>query len=329
MNPFRRQLAPVLITLMCALGAAPQAGAQGAAAPFPSKTITLVVPYQPGGAPDTLARLLAPKLAASLGQTVVVENRPGASGNIAAAGVAHASADGHTILLATEPMVTINPHLFKNMGYDPAKDLTPITAAVNVVMALSVSAQVPATTVPELVAYLKANPGSGFGTSGIGTPMHLAGLRLARLANVEVVHVPYRGGALVLGDLAGNSIKFGFVDLASTKSFAEGGKIRILAIGEPRRSEVAGAIPTLAETYPGLTLTSWFAFFGPAGMPAAVTERWSAELKAALLAPDVKDKLQAMGISVRPDGPAELTRMVRTGLESFGREVQDNKITVE
>lgn len=325
MNKTRR------ILLRAGVAAAAVACAAGAwaQAAFPSRLITLVVPYAPGGSPDAIARLIAPKLAAAFGQTVVVDNRPGASGNIAAAYVARASADGHNILFATEPMVTINPHLFKNMGYDPAKDLTPITAAVNVVLSLSVNPEVPAHNLAELVTYLKAHPGTGFGTSGIGTPMHLAGLRLARMAQVDVTHVPYRGGALVLGDLAGNNIKFAFVDYATTKPLADSGKVRILAIGEPARVELAAGVPTMSETYPGLTLTSWFGFFGPAGMAPDVAERWNRELHAALLAPDVKERLTAMGITARPDGPAELARLVRTGLESAGREVRENKITVD
>jgi tripartite-type tricarboxylate transporter receptor subunit TctC len=299
-----------------------------AAQAFPSRTITIIVPYAPGGSPDTLARMLAPKLSASLGQSVVVENKPGASGNIAASYVARSPADGYTLLLATQPMLTINPSLFKNMGYEP-RDLTPITACANVVMALSVNPSVPATNMTELIAWLKQNPGTSYGTSGIGTPMHLAGLRLARMEHVELTHVAYRGGAMVLNDLLSNNIKVAMVDYASSKSFADSGKLRIIAIGEPKRFSGATQIPTIGETIPGFELTSWFGFFGPGGMPPAVVASWNAALGAALQDPELKEKLYALGIITRSDGPAELARLVRTESESFGREVRDNKISVE
>lgn len=324
MNPIRRK---ILCAVAAALWAASASSAMAQA--FPSRPITIVVPYAPGGAPDTIARMLATSLTASLGQPVIVDNKSGAAGNIGAAFVAKAPPDGHTILFATQPIVTINPHLFKNMGFDPAKDLTPITAAVNVVMALSVNPSVPANNLTELMAYLRQNPGTSYGTSGIGSPMHLAGLRLATAAHADMTHVAYRGGALVLGDLIGNNIKLGFVDFASSKPFADSGKLRIIAIGEPSRFDGAAQIPTMSESVPGLGLTSWFGFFGPGGMPAALVERWNTELRKALLSPELKDKLHGMGIIVRPDGPSELARIVRSETESFGREVRENKITVE
>jgi tripartite-type tricarboxylate transporter receptor subunit TctC len=196
-------------------------------------------------------------------------------------------------------------------------------------MALSVNPAVPANNLGELMTYLKQNPGTSYGTSGIGSPMHLAGLRLAADAHADMVHVAYRGGALVLGDLIGNNIKLAFVDLASTRPFADAGKLRIIAIGEPSRFDGAPQIPTMSESVPGLGLTSWFGFFGPGAMPAPLVERWNNELRKALLSPELKDKLHGMGIIVRPDGPAELARMVRVETESFGREVRDNKISVE
>ncbi len=298
-------------------------------APFPSRTVTLVVPYSPGASPDTLARLLAPILSASLGQSVVVENRPGASGNVAGAYVSRSASDGHTILLATQPMLAINPSLFTNLGYDPVKELTPITACANVVMALSVNPEVPATNMTELVAYLKAHPGTAYGTSGIGTPMHLAGLRLERIAHVDVTHVAYRGGAQVLNDLIGNQIKFAFVDLGSSMEFAKSGKIRLLAIGESTRFDGASDLPTMGESLPGFGLPSWFAFFGPARMPAETTDRWNLALRDALNDPALRAKLHAIGIVTRSDGPEVLARLVRQDSETFGREIKENHITMQ
>lgn len=296
---------------------------------FPSKPITIVVPYAAGAAPDQLVRMLAPKLSASLGQPVLVDNRAGAAGNIGAAYVAKAQPDGHTILLATQPIVTINPHLFKSMGFDPLKDLTPLATAVNVVLALSVNPSVPANNMAELVAWLKKNPDTAYGTSGVGTPMHLAGIRLNRVAGVELNHVPYRGGMLVINDVIAGTLKMGFADLASTKPQADAGKLKIIAIGEKTRFSGAPDIPTLGETIPGFDLTSWFGFFGPGGLPPAVTQRWSSELRRALQDPELSAQLRGMGIITRPEDSAELGRLVKTEYESFGRIVQENKITVE
>jgi tripartite-type tricarboxylate transporter receptor subunit TctC len=182
---------------------------------------------------------------------------------------------------------------------------------------------------PELIGYLAQHPGTAYGTSGVGTPMHLAGLRLAKAAKVDLTHVAYRGGALVLGDLIGDNIKMAFVDLASSRPFAASGKLRIIAIGEPGRFEGAPEIPTMRESVPGLDLTSWFGFFGPAGMSPAATDRWNTALAAALRSPEIREKLRAAGIIVRPDGPAELARLIRTESEAFGREVRDNRISIE
>lgn len=307
------------------LGGSSPAMAQG----FPARPITVVVPYAAGAAPDLLVRMLAPKLAAGFGQPVVVDNKPGASGNIGAAYVAKAAPDGHTVLLATQPMLAINPHLFKNIGYDPLKDLTPLTTAVNIVLAISVNPSVPANNMVELIEYVRSNPGTPYGTSGIGTPMHLAGLRLNQHSKIELNHVAYRGGSLVLNDLLAGTIKVGIVDLASTKPFADAGKLRIIAIGEANRFSGAPQFPTIAESIPGFELTSWFGFFGPGNLPPTITQRWNAELQKALQDPEIVTRLHSMGIITRPDGPAELAHLVRSDYEAFGRIVRENKVTVE
>lgn len=304
-------------------------GLAAAAQDFPSRAVTIVVPYAAGAAPDQIARMLAPKIAASFGQTVVVENKPGASGNIGGAFVAKAAPDGHTILLGTQPMVSINPHLFKSMGYDPLRELTPITAAVNVILALSVNPSVPANNLAEFIEYVKKHPGTPYGTSGNGTPMHLAGVRLNREAGIELNHVPYRGGALVLNDLLAGTIKAGIVDFASSKPFADSGKLKMLAIGEKQRFSAAPQVPTMGETVPGFELTSWFGFFGPAKLPKAVTQRWSDELRQALESPEIKAKLYGMGIITRPEGPDALQSLIQTEYRSFGRIVEENGIKVE
>lgn len=323
-----RSPSPVRLLLRWALAVAALVGMTAHAAQFPSRPITIVVPYAPGASPDTLARLLAPKLSANLGQPVTIENRPGASGNIGGAYVARASNDGHVILLATQPMVAINPTLFPKMGYDPVRDLTPITLAANVVMALSVNPDVPAHSVAELIAYLKRHPGTTYGTSGIGTPMHLAGLRIERATGVDLTHVAYRGGAQVLNDLIGGQIRIGIVDLASSAPFAESGRIRILAIGERSRFDGAPQLPTLGESIAGFSLETWFGFFGPADLSSETVDRWNRAMRLALDDPTLRDKLHALGIVTHAEGPDALTQRMQQDTELFGREIRDNAITM-
>lgn len=308
------------------LWVAPGVSAQ---ARFPSRPITIVVPYAAGAAPDTLVRTLAPRLGERLGQPVVVENKPGAGGNIGAAYVAKAAPDGHTLLLATQPMVTINPHLYKNMGFDALTDLTPITEAVNVLLAMSVSNSVPANNLKEFVAYARKHPGVSYGTSGMGTPMHLAGLRLEREAGLQMVHVPYKGGSLILQDLAAGNIQMGMVDFASSRQLAEAGKIKLLGIGEKERFSLVANVPTLRESIPNFDLTSWFGFFGPRGLPNELTERWSTELTNALENREIKAKLLAMGLTPQPEGPKALARLVRMEYDAFGRSIRDNRISID
>ncbi|CAN5533705.1 tripartite tricarboxylate transporter substrate binding protein [soil metagenome] len=296
---------------------------------IPAKQITIVVPYAAGAAPDQIVRMIAPKLQASIGQPVIVDNKPGASGNIGASFVAKAAPDGSTILLATQPMITINPHLFKSMGFDPATDLTPITSAVNVVMALSVNQSLPVNNLSELIAYAKKNPGTPYGTSGVGTPMHLAGLAINSSAGVDLNHIAYRGGALVLNDLLADTLKVGIVDYGSSKQFVDAGKLKILAVGEKERFSGAPQIPTVGETILGFAITSWFGFYGPGKMSPALAEKWSNEIKAALNDPEIKARLFMMGMIVRPDGPAQLDALGKSEFVSFGKLVRDNKVTVE
>lgn len=323
MQTTRRQL--LHLAVAGALGVLP---AVTWAQAFPSRPMTIVVPYAPGGAPDQLARQLATALSKSMGQAIVVENKPGASGNIGAAFVAKARPDGHTILLATQPMVTINPLLFKSMGYDPAQDLTPITAAVNVVLVLAVNASLPVKSLADLIAYAKKNP-VAYGTSGIGTPMHLAGLQLGRQAGVNLTHVAYRGAAQNITDLLGGSIQMSIVDLVTARQFADQGKLKILAIGENARFTGAPQIPTTSETLPGFGITSWFGFFGPAGMPSDVVERWSTEISKAMNDPDMQKRLFNQGMTSRAEGPAALAALVKKDAAFFTPIVRENNITIE
>jgi len=259
---------------------------------------------------------------------VLVENKPGAAGNIGAAWVAKTAPEGSALLLATQPMVTINPLLFKNMGYE-VKDLVPVTAAVNVVMVAAVNASLPVKNLADFVQYAKAHPGTAYGTSGIGTPMHLAGLRLSRLAGTPLTHVAYRGAAPNLTDLLGGQIQLSIVDYATSKPFADEGRLRILGMGEPGRVPAAEGVPALRESVPGFDITSWFGFFARGGTPQAQVDQFATELRAILSEPDMRQRLLARGMVERAEGPKALAKLVKDDTAMFTPIVRDNNVTIE
>jgi tripartite-type tricarboxylate transporter receptor subunit TctC len=300
---------------------------QAGAADFPTRPITIVIPYAPGGAPDLIAREMGPKLTAILGQNIVVDNKPGAGGNIGAAFVAKSAPDGYTVLMATQPMVTINPFLFKSMGYE-VKDLEPITTAVNVGLVAAVNSSNPAKNLQEFVQFAKTNRTS-YGTSGVGTPMHLAGLRLNKQTGIQMEHIAYRGAVQNITDLLGNSIQLSIVDFASAKPFADDGKIRILGVGDKNRLPSAPNIPSLGESIPNFEISSWFAFFGRAGTPKDVIQKLEDAMRQVLNEPDFKAKLLSRGIVSRADGSAALRKLVDDDTALFSKELRDNSVTIE
>jgi len=296
---------------------------------FPQKPVSIVVAYSPGGATDRVARLLGKHLSQSLGQPVLIENKPGASGNIGSTYVARAEPDGYTVLFATQPMVAINPLLFKQMEIDPGKDLTPITAAVSDVVVIAVNADVPVNSMAELIDYVKKNPGTPYGTSGVGTPMHIGGLLLNQRAGIELNHIAYKGAGPMITDLVGGTVKVGIVGLSVAKPFADEGRLKILAVGGKERFKGAPEIPTISETVPDFELTSWFAFLGPAGMPEPLVQRWNDEIQAALREESVQKTLYSEGIVVDAHGPEHLEKLIASDLEHFGRILKDNNIEAQ
>jgi tripartite-type tricarboxylate transporter receptor subunit TctC len=305
--------------------------AQTATAPaqdYPSRPVTIVVGYTPGATSDLLARTMAERLNAAWGQSVIVDNRSGVGGNIAAGYVARAPADGYTLMVGTDAIMTSNVFLYKNTPFDPVKDFAPITNAGANIICLAVHVDLPVNSVAELIAYAKANPGKlQYGSSGIGSPHHLAGELLRQKTGIEIVHVPYRGGGATINDLLGGHIKVAFLSLSTAVPHLGSGKIRIVAVVEKSRYAAMPDVPTIGETVPGFEMSSWLGFFAPAGTP--LITRLNEAMVKVLTTDAVKEKLAALGLVVAPSTPAELAATVREGLAVRGELVRAANIQAE
>ena len=297
---------------------------------FPSRPVTIVTPQSPGASSDLLARTVGDRLTLAWGHPVIVDNRPGASGNVGAALAARAPADGYTLMVGTDAMLTSNVYLFKNMPFDPVKDFAPITNAGANIICLAVNAQLPVASVAELITYAKANPGKlQYGSSGIASPHHLSGELLSQKTGIQIVHVPYRGGGPAANDLLGGHISMAFLSLSSAVPLISSGKIRILALVEKSRYAAMPDIPTIGETIPGFEMSSWLGFFAPAGTPAPLVARLNEAIIKVLTIDAVKEKLATLGLVVAPSTPAELAAIVKDGLAVRGQLIKAANIQAE
>jgi len=288
---------------------------------WPSKPIRLVVPYPPGGSTDLLARTIGVKVGEALGQQIVVDNRAGAGGMLGSEIVARSAPDGYTILLGTGATHGLTLLLSKSVPYDPVKDFTPITAAVEVPIILVVHPSIPGTTAKDLIDWAKKNPGKfSYGSSGTGSPHHLSGELLKQISGTDMVHVPYKGAAPAVQDLMGNQIPAVFTTLSTALPHIKGGKIRAIGFVEAKRQQSVPEIPTIGESVPGYVMpASWLGFFGPAGLPEAILKRLNAEIVKAVQSPDVRAKLEAAGMPVVGTSAEEFARMVKDDIETFRR----------
>ncbi|RKE72360.1 Bug family tripartite tricarboxylate transporter substrate binding protein [Pseudorhodoplanes sinuspersici] len=308
---FKRAALLACLAMFGAIGAAP-------AQDFPNKPITIVLPYPPGASTEQVARLVQPILQERLKQPVIVENRPGGNGSIGTMAVARSDPDGHTIVLATNALMTITPHI-QQMPFDPVKDFAPITTAVRGILGLAVHPSVPAKSVPEFIAYVKKNPKTvNYGTAGIGSPQHMAGLLLNRATGIELVHVPYKGGGPAMNDLLGGHIQSVVATIVTMLEHEKNGALRILGIGEKQRFSGIPHVQTISETVPGFEATSWLAFYAPAKTPKTVIDTLNRELVFALNNPEVKRKLEEAGLPVVADKPEELGRTTKNDLARWG-----------
>jgi len=310
-----------------ALSAASAASAQPVstpAGPWPTKPVRIMVGASPGGGTDIIARLLGDKLGATFGQPFVVENRPGAANTIASDVTAKSPPDGYTLLVGTNTAQAIAPHIMK-LGFDPLKDLTPIALLVVVPNVVIVAPTVAANNVKELVADIKARPSTySCGSSGVGSTQHLACEAFALATGTKIVHVPYKGSSQALTDLVGGQIQLDFDTTSSAMSFIKGGKVKALAVMTPKRSPEMPDVPTLAEVgYPGVEMTTWYGFFGPANLPREITSRLHDETRKILAMPDVKKRLESLAGEPGNMSAAEFAALTRADYERSGRLVRD------
>jgi tripartite-type tricarboxylate transporter receptor subunit TctC len=299
-----------------------------AQANYPTRPITMVVGFAPGGGTDTVARIVAQKVSASVGQSVVVENKPGAGGSVATDHVAKSAPDGHTILLGSVGSLTVNPHLIKNLPYDPFRDLAPITMAVEFANVLVVHPSVPAGTLAEFVKLAKDKPGTlTYGSSGIGGAGHLAGELLKIMAGIDIVHVPYKGGGPAMRGMLGGEIQAIFATPVSSGAQIKAGKVRAIATTGAARSTYLPEVPTIAESgYPSYEATNWYAYLAPAKTPKDVLDRLHRELVQALKAPDVRAQLDKQGVEAKPGTPEELRKHMEREYATWGRVVKEANI---
>jgi tripartite-type tricarboxylate transporter receptor subunit TctC len=301
------------------LTAAAWTGAPALAQGYPEKAIKIVVPYAPGGSTDLLARSLAQRMSESMGQPVIVENRGGGGGMIGSDFVARAPADGYTIMLGTGATHGIVKFTTKALAYDPVKDFTALTEAVEVPLVLAVHASVPANDAKEFAEYVKKNPGKiSYGSSGTGSPHHLAGELFKQVTGIDLVHVPYKGAGPAMQDLVGGQIAAIFTTLSTAIPQARGGKIKILGLVEAKRQPSVPNVPAIGESVPGYAMPrSWLGFFGPAGLPAPIVKRLNTELLKALHAPDMRAKLEAAGMPVLGTAAEDFAAVVRDDIEMY------------
>ncbi len=297
---------------------------------FPAKPIRLVVTYPPGGGADLMARLIAPKMGEALGQPVVVENKPGASGQIGAGEVARAAPDGHTIMLDASSFA-VNPSLYSKLPYDPAKAFQPLAVLALYPNVLVVTPSFPPKDVRELVALAKSKPGTvAFASSGNGSAQHLAGELFKQRAGVDMTHIPYKGGGPALNDVIGGQVPVFFANLASGLAHVKGGKLRAMAVTGARRASSLPEIPTMAEAgIPGYEVYEWNALFAPAGTPAPVVEKLAAAIAKALQSPEVRERVASLGGDLAGYGPKEAEKFVREQTELWGKVVKAGNIKVD
>jgi tripartite-type tricarboxylate transporter receptor subunit TctC len=305
------------------LAVSPGSGAQTAQANWPTKPIRIVVTFPPGGAPDTLARVLAEKWS-SLGQPVTVDNKPGGGGNIGADFVAKSAADGATLVVGTVGTHAINPALYEKMPYNNIKDFTPISFLASTPNLLVVNNSVPAKNVKELIELAKKTPLT-FGSSGSGTSIHLSGELFNTMAGVKMQHIPYKGRAQAVPDLLGGRISMIFDNMPSVLPLVKSGDVRPIAVTSAARSPAAPNIPTMAEAgLPGFEATSWFALLGPAGMSREAQMRINAETVRVLAMPDVKEKLATLGLEVATGTPEALAAFMQAETTKWGKVVKES-----
>ncbi|SOZ09473.1 Bug family tripartite tricarboxylate transporter substrate binding protein [Cupriavidus taiwanensis] len=325
----RRRLLAAGVALATAIaGFAGAAHAQGG---YPTKPITLIVPFSAGGTTDILARIVGLQLGKALGQPVVIDNRPGAGGNIGASLAAKAPGDGYTLFMGTIGTHAINQSLYSKLPYDPVKDFAPITRVAMVPNLVVANPKVPVNNIKELIAYVKANPDKlSYGSSGSGSSMHLSGELFNSMTGLHIQHIPYKGSAPAVNDLLGNQIGLMFDNMPSSYPHVKAGKLRALAVTSAKRSPALPNVPTVAESgVPGYEATSWFALYATGGTPQAIVDRLNAEVVKILAMPDVKKQMADQGAEPNPEKPAQLAAFMKSETAKWAKVVKASGATVD
>ena len=302
-----------------------------AAQTFPSRQVTIVVPYPPGSSSDLIPRAIAPLMSQSMGVPVVVENKPGAGGNVGAAAVAKGESSGHTLLMAPSAILATNQWLYKEPGYDPQKDFTPVTNAATTPNMWVANPDVPVKTLRDVIALAKSKPGSlAFASGGAGTTSHLCGELLKTTAGIDMVHVPYKGPAPAVQDLLGGRVQLMCDNFSNVITHVRNGKLRAIALTALKRHPQAPDVPTADESgLPGFEVSVWYGFAVPSATPRPVVQKLNAEIGAALRNPAVTERLQALGLAVVADSTEDFARFVAAESEKMHRLVQASGARVD
>jgi len=322
-----------LIVALCAalLPAATQSAQSGATTPeYPTRPIRLIITYPPGGNTDLVGRALAQRLSEAWGQQVVVDNRGGAGGVLGTVIAKQAAADGYTILLGTSAGMVLNPLLMSKLPYDPVADFAPVSLVIVNPQVLVVHPSLPAASVRDFVALAKTKPGRfNFGSSGVGTPNHLGGEMLKAMAGIDIVHVPYKGGAAAIGDLISGQVHLVFSSAPSVVPHVRNGRLKALAIGSAKRSPALPDVPTVAESVPGYEYTTWYGVFAPAKTPQPIVAKLNAEIARILAAPEMSQRFQSQGGDPASSSPSELAAYMREERARWERVIRTASIRIE
>lgn len=335
MNKHQKLVVTALaLVSICVLNFAPSARAQAStklAGGYPARPIHVIVPFPAGGATDILTRVVADKLGSRLGQTIIVDNKPGAGANIGAEIAAKALPDGYTLLMGSVASHAISATYYRSLGYDFRRDLAPISMVGYVPSVLVVTASLPVSTVPELIAYAKANPGKlNFASSGTGALIHLTGEMFKQMAAIDIVHVPYKGTALFLPDLIDGRVAMSLDSMPPHLPHIKSGKLRALAVTSAKRSPVLPDLPTIAEAaLPGFESIAPYALFAPTGTPAEIIALLNREVNAVLLIPEVRGKLAEQGIEVAGSTADALAATVKNEIAKWAKVIKDGNIKPE
>jgi len=312
-------------------GALSMFGPDAAATDYPQRPIKLVVPFPPGGGADKLARTIMPKVEALLGQPIVIDNRPGAGGNLGAEFVARAESDGYTLLYGTNGTHSINASLYRKLNFDPVKDFAPVSRMTSIAAMLIVDPKLTATSVAELIRYAKDHPGKiNFASAGNGTTSHLAGELFKTMAAVDITHVPYRGGALAVTDLIGGHVQMMIDVMPNAYPLAVSGKARGLAVSTAQRFAGAPDYPTIAESgLPGFEASAWDGILVPAGTPRPIVDKLNAAIRSALRDPAIVEALNRLGAQPVPSTPEEFALHISTSTAKWAAVVQASGAKVD